>query len=55
MNKFLLDIPKRIETERLYLRSYQAGDGPTYFAASQRNREHLKEFESGNIIDEFTK
>ena len=50
MNKFLLDFPKRIDTERLYLRSYQAGDGPMYFAASQRNREHLKEFESGNIL-----
>ncbi len=50
MNKFLLDIPERIETERLYLRSYHAGDGPTYFAACQRNREHLKEFESGNIL-----
>jgi RimJ/RimL family protein N-acetyltransferase len=50
MNKFLLDIPERIETERLYLRAYKAGDGPMYYAAGIRNREHLAEFESGNIL-----
>ena len=50
MNKFLVDIPERIETERLYLRAYKAGDGPMYYAAGMRNREHLAEFESGNIL-----
>jgi hypothetical protein len=30
MDKFLLDIPERVETERLYLRPYRAGDGPMY-------------------------
>jgi RimJ/RimL family protein N-acetyltransferase len=50
MNKFLIDIPDRMETERLYLRAYQAGDGPLYYAASMRNREHLAEFESGNVL-----
>ncbi len=49
-NKFLLDIPERIETQRLTLRPYKAGDGPMYFAAGQRNREHLAEFESENVL-----
>jgi [ribosomal protein S5]-alanine N-acetyltransferase len=44
------DIPTRLETERLILRCYQAGDGPMYFGAAQRNREHLQEFESGNAL-----
>jgi RimJ/RimL family protein N-acetyltransferase len=50
MTKILLEIPRRIETERLYLRPYQAGDGPMYYAASLRNQEHLARFESGNVI-----
>ena len=49
VNKFLLSIPERIETERLYLRSYKAGDGPVYFSAGQRNRDHLSKYESDNI------
>jgi len=39
-----------IETERLYLRAYKAGDGPMYYAAGIRNRDHLAEFESGNVL-----
>lgn len=39
-----------IETERLYLRAYKAGDGPMYYAAGMRNREHLAEFESDNVL-----
>ena len=50
MNKFLLEIPNRIETERLYLRPYQAGDGKMYYAASRRNRKHLERYESGNVL-----
>jgi len=50
MYKFLLDIPERIETERLYLRAYKAGDGPMYYAAGMRNRAHLAQFEAGNIL-----
>jgi RimJ/RimL family protein N-acetyltransferase len=50
MNKFLLEIPDRMEAEQLYLRSYKAGDGPMYYAASLRNRGHLAEFESGNVL-----
>jgi RimJ/RimL family protein N-acetyltransferase len=48
MHKMLLDIPTRIETERLYLRCYQAGDGPWYYAMSQKNKPHLSRYESGN-------
>jgi len=50
MHKMLLDIPTQIETERLYLRPYQAGDGPMYFAASQRNRKHLARYEADNVL-----
>lgn len=39
-----------IETERLYLRAYKAGDGPMYYAAGMRNRDHLAEFESDNVL-----
>lgn len=50
MKKFLLDIPERVETDQLYLRAYRAGDGPMYYAAGLRNRDHLAEFESGNVL-----
>lgn len=50
MNKFLVDIPERMKTERLILRAYRAGDGPMYYAAGIRNRNHLAEFESGNVL-----
>jgi RimJ/RimL family protein N-acetyltransferase len=39
-----------METERLTLRAYRAGDGPVLYAASRRNRDHLAEFESGNVL-----
>ena len=39
-----------IETERLFLRAYEAGDGPIYYAAGIRNRDHLAEFESDNVL-----
>lgn len=51
MHKLLLEIPNRIETERLYLRSYQAGDGPMIYAVGRRNREHLAQYESGNVLN----
>ena len=50
MHKFLLDIPTRIDTERLYLRSYQPGDGPWYFAMSQKNQSHLMRYEADNVV-----
>ncbi len=50
MHRLMIDLPDRIETERLYLRPYRAGDGAWYFAAGQRNREHLARFEDDNAI-----
>lgn len=50
MNKFLLEIPERLETERLYLRPYRAGDGAMVYAAGLRNQDHLAEFESDNVL-----
>lgn len=44
------DWPARIEAERVYLRSYQAGDGPWLYQASLRNREHLARYESENFL-----
>lgn len=50
MGEFPSGIPEMVETERLYLRPYKAGDGPLYYAAGVRNRDHLAEFESGNVL-----
>lgn len=50
MHKLLLEIPSQIETERMILRCYRAGDGPWYYAMAQRNREHLSEYESDNVV-----
>ncbi len=49
-----MDIPERLETERLILRAYQAGDGPVLFEAGARNRTHLAKFESGNVLMHLT-
>lgn len=48
MHPLLLDIPKRLETQRLSLRAYGAGDGSWYFAMIERNRAHL-----ANVIPDF--
>jgi len=50
MPEMLPNIPKRFETERLYLRSYEAGDGAWYYAAGQRNRLHLMRYEAANVL-----
>ncbi len=50
METSLRQLPTRLETKRLYLRSYQPGDGRWYFAMAQRNRAHLLRYESGNPI-----
>ena len=47
-NKMLLDLPERIETARLVIRPYRAGDGEAYQAACLRNKEHLLPYERGN-------
>jgi ribosomal-protein-alanine N-acetyltransferase len=45
-----MEIPTCLETDRLCLRCYQAGDGPMYHAMSQNNRLHLARYESGNPV-----
>jgi len=44
----------RIETERLYLRPYRAGDGPMYLAVGLRNRAHLARYEADNPLTTLT-
>jgi RimJ/RimL family protein N-acetyltransferase len=48
MHKMLIEIPERIEAQRIYLRSYQARDGHWYYAMSQKNRAHLARYETEN-------
>ena len=50
MQKMLLEIPTRIEVDRIYLRKYEAGDGRWYYAMSQKNRAHLARYESENAV-----
>lgn len=50
MDKTKFDFPVRIETERLYLRAYTAGDGRMLYAAGERNHQLLTEFDSDNIL-----
>lgn len=50
MYKMLLEIPARIEAQRIYLRRYEAGDGPWYYAMSQKNRAHLARYEADNVV-----
>jgi ribosomal-protein-alanine N-acetyltransferase len=49
VHRMLPEIPARIEAERIYLRSYRPGDGPWYYAMSQRNRAHLARYEAENV------
>ncbi len=50
MKKALLVLPHSMQTERLFMRSYRQGDGSLLFSAGIRNRDHLSEFEWGNIL-----
>lgn len=50
MHKKLLEIPERIEAERVYLRCYRAGDGQWFHAMSIKNRKHLKQYEADNVV-----
>lgn len=45
-----MDIPPDFESERFVLRCYRPGDGSMYYAAGQRNRQHLQRYEAGNIL-----
>src|SRR5215212_5513645 len=48
MHPLLLDLPTRLESTRLILRPYQAGDGPAYYAVCENNRAHLLPYEVDN-------
>jgi ribosomal-protein-serine acetyltransferase len=48
MNKLLIDLPEKLETPRLIVRPYRAGDGEGYHAACLRCKRHLLPFERGN-------
>lgn len=48
MHRLLLDLPTQLESTRLLVRCYQAGDGPWYYTMSERNRAHLARYEAGN-------
>jgi len=50
MHKLLLDIPTCLETERLSLRCYHAGDGPWFYKMSQVNHAHLARYEARNVL-----
>lgn len=43
-------LPTRFEAERIYLRSYQAGDGFWLYKVGQKNRTHLARYESENFL-----
>lgn len=53
-NRLRLNLPKRAETQRLYLRPYRPGDGPMLLRAGARNRDHLERFESKNVLRHLT-
>lgn len=50
MHSLPADLPCSFASERLQIRCYQAGDGPWYYAMSQRNKAHLARYESGNAV-----
>jgi len=51
MHRLLLNFPNALETPRLILRSYHAGDGSWYYAMSLKNRPHLQQFERENPVN----
>jgi RimJ/RimL family protein N-acetyltransferase len=48
MDKVLLSIPEQLQTERLTLRPYRAGDANAYLDVCLRNKRHLLPYEAGN-------
>jgi ribosomal-protein-alanine N-acetyltransferase len=50
VNQKLPALPTRIEARRIYLRSYEAGDGQWYYAMSRKNRTHLARYEADSVV-----
>jgi RimJ/RimL family protein N-acetyltransferase len=50
MDQLLPDLPTYFETERMHLRCYQARDGAWFHAMSRKNRAHLMQYESENMV-----
>lgn len=50
MQSSSVEIPDQIQTQRLFLRPYQEGDGPMLYAIKLRNQEHLTPYESDNFL-----
>jgi aminoglycoside 6'-N-acetyltransferase len=48
MYPVFLELPEQLESQRLILRPFRAGDGEWYYPMSQRNREHLLPYEGNN-------
>ena len=50
MGKRHINLPDRLHGSRVYLRPYQAGDGPLLYEVSRKNRDHLARYESENAL-----
>jgi RimJ/RimL family protein N-acetyltransferase len=48
MHPLLRDLPIQLQTTRLVLRPYQAGDGRAYYDVCRNNQAHLLPYEAGN-------
>ena len=47
-------LPDRYETNRLVIRRYTEDDANWFYPMSLRNREHLRRYESGNVVMSLT-
>lgn len=50
MHQMLIDIPLKLETERLILRCYKYGDGKDYYSMLNENIEHLKKYDNDRLF-----
>jgi ribosomal-protein-serine acetyltransferase len=48
------EFPTHYESARLYLRCYRPGDGKWYYGMSQKNHDHLMQYESENVAFNIT-
>ena len=50
MHQMLIDMPAKLETERLILRCYKYGDGKVYYSMLNENIEHLKKYDNDRLF-----